>query len=154
MHKHVTCLWMTYRKAKGHSTCLSRKYIGGMDFLQLAPPQPLSSHGFSASMKGKTTSGIKGPADGAFSTAEALYGKLSDSVTVKCKKKKITKTVLFVFPSLLHLSDAFIQSNLQCIQAIHLYFQYVYSLGIEPTTFALLMQCSNHWATGTTGTTY
>ncbi len=113
-----------------------------------------SSHGFSASMKGKTTSGIKGPADGAFSTAEALYGKLSDSVTVKCKKKKITKTVLFVFPSLLHLSDAFIQSNLQCIQAIHLYFQYVYSLGIEPTTFALLMQCSNHWATGTTGATY
>ncbi len=27
--------------------------------------------------------------------------------------------------------------------------QYVCSLGIEPTTFALLMQCSNHWATGT-----
>ncbi len=23
------------------------------------------------------------------------------------------------------------------------------SLGIEPTTFALLTQCSNHWATGT-----
>ncbi len=27
--------------------------------------------------------------------------------------------------------------------------QYMCSLGIEPTTFALLMQCSNHWATGT-----
>ncbi len=27
--------------------------------------------------------------------------------------------------------------------------QYVWSLGIEPTTFALLTQCSNHWATGT-----
>ncbi len=27
--------------------------------------------------------------------------------------------------------------------------QYVCSLGIEPTTFALLTQCSNHWATGT-----
>ncbi len=27
--------------------------------------------------------------------------------------------------------------------------QYVCSLGIEPTTFALLAQCSNHWATGT-----
>ncbi len=49
----------------------------------------------------------------------------------------------------LHLSDAFIQSDLQCIQAIHLYCQYVCSLGIEPTTFALLTQCSNHWATGT-----
>ncbi len=49
----------------------------------------------------------------------------------------------------LHLTDAFIQSDLQCIQAIHLYCQYVCSLGIEPTTFALLTQCSNHWATGT-----
>ncbi len=28
-----------------------------------------------------------------------------------------------------------------------LYCQYVRSLGIEPTTFALLTQCSNHWAT-------
>ncbi len=42
----------------------------------------------------------------------------------------------------MHLADAFIQSDLQCIQAIHLYCQYVYSLGIEPTTFALLTQCS------------
>ncbi len=41
--------------------------------------------------------------------------------------------------NILHLSDAFIQSD---IQAIHLYFQYVCSLGIEPTTFALLTQCS------------
>ncbi len=49
----------------------------------------------------------------------------------------------------MHLADAFIQSDLQCIQAIHLYCQCVCSLGIEPTTFALLTQCSNHWATGT-----
>ncbi len=42
----------------------------------------------------------------------------------------------------LHLPDAFIQSDLQCIQAIHLYCQFVCSLGIEPTTFALLTQCS------------
>ncbi len=42
----------------------------------------------------------------------------------------------------MHLADAFIQSDLQCIQAIHLYCQYVCSLGIEPTTFALLTQCS------------
>ncbi len=34
----------------------------------------------------------------------------------------------------LHLSEAFIQSDLQCIQAIHLYCQYVWSLGIETTT--------------------
>ncbi len=32
----------------------------------------------------------------------------------------------------LHLADAFIQSDLQ---AIHLFYQYVCSLGIEPTTF-------------------
>ncbi len=49
----------------------------------------------------------------------------------------------------MHLADAFIQSDLQCIQAIHLYCQYVCSLGIDPTTLALLTQCSNHWATGT-----
>ncbi len=49
----------------------------------------------------------------------------------------------------MHLADAFIQSDLQRIQAIHLYCQYMCSLGIEPTTFALLTQCSNHWATGT-----
>ncbi len=49
----------------------------------------------------------------------------------------------------MHLADAFIQSDLQCIQVIHLYCQYVCSLGIKPTTFALLTQCSNHWATGT-----
>ncbi len=42
----------------------------------------------------------------------------------------------------MHLADAFIQSNLQNIQAIHLYCQYVCFLGIEPTTFALLTQCS------------
>ncbi len=35
----------------------------------------------------------------------------------------------------MHLGDAFIQSDLQGIQAIHLYCQYVCSLGIEPTTF-------------------
>ncbi len=47
---------------------------------------------------------------------------------------------LFTF---MHLADAFIQSDLQCI--IHGYtffYQYVCSLGIEPTTFVLLMQCS------------
>ncbi len=57
--------------------------------------------------------------------------------------------VWFFTFTFMHLADAFIQSDLQCIQAIHLYCQYVCSLGIEPTTFALLTQCSNHWATGT-----
>ncbi len=42
----------------------------------------------------------------------------------------------------MHLAGTFIQSDLQCIQFIHLYCQYMCSLGIEPTTFALLTQCS------------
>ncbi len=46
--------------------------------------------------------------------------------------------VTFTF---IHLANAFIQSDLQCIQAIH-FCQYVCSLGIEPTTFTLLTQCS------------
>ncbi len=41
----------------------------------------------------------------------------------------------------MHLADAFIQSDLQCIQAIHFFNQYVCSLGIEPTTFC--SQCSS-----------
>ncbi len=41
----------------------------------------------------------------------------------------------------MHLADAFIQSDLHCIQAIH-FFVSMCSQGIEPTTFALLTQCS------------
>ncbi len=47
----------------------------------------------------------------------------------------------------LHLADAFIQSNLQCIQVIHLL--YVCFLGIEPTTFCAANTMLHHWATGT-----
>ncbi len=32
---------------------------------------------------------------------------------------------------------------------LYIFCQYMCSLGIEPTIFALLTQCSNHWATGT-----
>ncbi len=35
----------------------------------------------------------------------------------------------------MHLADAFIQSNLQYIQVIKMFCQYMCSLGIEPTTF-------------------
>ncbi len=49
----------------------------------------------------------------------------------------------------MHLADAFIQSDLQCYSCYTFFCQYVCSLGIEPTTCALLMQCSNHWTTGT-----
>ncbi len=47
----------------------------------------------------------------------------------------------------MHLADAFIQSDLQCIEVIHFY-QYVCSLGIEPTTFCAANAMLYHWATG------
>ncbi len=49
-------------------------------------------------------------------------------------------TLTFTF---MHLAD-----DLQCIQAIHFFYQYVRSRGIEPTTRANTMLY--HWATGTT----
>ncbi len=47
----------------------------------------------------------------------------------------------------MHLADAFIQSDLQFIQTIHLFYQYVCSLGIEPTTFCAANAMLFHWAT-------
>ncbi len=44
----------------------------------------------------------------------------------------------------MHLADAFIQSDLQAIQVTNLFVSMCVPLGIEPTTFALLTQCSNH----------
>ncbi len=49
----------------------------------------------------------------------------------------------------MHLADAFIQSDLQCIQNIIFFYQYVCSLGIEPTTFCAANAMLYHWATGT-----
>ncbi len=50
--------------------------------------------------------------------------------------------------TVMHLAEAFIQRDLQCIQVIHFY-QYVCSLGIEPTTFCAAIAMLYHWATGT-----
>ncbi len=46
----------------------------------------------------------------------------------------------------MHLADAFIQSDLQYIQVMHFY-QYMCSLGIEPTTFCAANIMLYHWAT-------
>ncbi len=53
-------------------------------------------------------------------------------------------TFLFTFT---HLADAFIQSDLQCIQAIYFYIGTVCSLGIEPTTFlhSSTTEPQEHW---------
>ncbi len=58
------------------------------------------------------------------------------------KQSKETNQSIYITFIFMHLADAFIQSDLQCIQVIIFFCQYMSSLGIEPTTFALLAQCS------------
>ncbi len=49
----------------------------------------------------------------------------------------------------MHLADAFIQSDLHCIQVtVPTFYQLLLSLGIEPMILALLAPCSTSWATG------
>ncbi len=48
----------------------------------------------------------------------------------------------------MHLADAFIQSDLHCIQVtVSTFYQLLRSLGIEPMIMALLAPCSTSWAT-------
>ncbi len=56
---------------------------------------------------------------------------------------------LYTF-TFMHLADAFIQSDLHCIQVtvLHFFYQLLLSLGIEPMILALLAPCSTIWATG------
>ncbi len=49
----------------------------------------------------------------------------------------------------MHLADAFIQSDFQCIQVILFFFVSMCSLGIEPTTFCAANAMLYNWATGT-----
>ncbi len=49
----------------------------------------------------------------------------------------------------MHLADAFIQSDLHCIQVtVFSFYQLLLSLGIEPMILVLLAPCSTIWATG------
>ncbi len=49
----------------------------------------------------------------------------------------------------MHLADAFIQSDLHCIQVtVSTFYQLLLSMGIEPMILALLTPCSTSWATG------
>ncbi len=64
---------------------------------------------------------------------------------------KLTTWTCFIFSiitfTFMHLADAFIQSDLQCSQAIHSFIS-MCSLGIEPTTFCAANAMLYHWATG------
>ncbi len=59
---------------------------------------------------------------------------------------------LFTFTfTFMHLADAFIQSDLHCIQVTVFFFYILSTLafpGIEPMILALLVPCSTSWATG------
>ncbi len=48
---------------------------------------------------------------------------------------------IYIF-TFMHLADAFIQSDLQCIQAIHFFVSMCVPWELNPQPFALLMQCS------------
>ncbi len=61
-----------------------------------------------------------------FNTLHAESNTICPSEATICKHN-----FFYIF---MHLADAFIQSDLYCIQALH-FCQYVCSLGIEPTTF-------------------
>ncbi len=61
--------------------------------------------------------------------------------------ESLNVTITFTF---MHLADAFIQSDLHCIQVTvsTFFYQLLLSLGIEPMILALLTPCSTSWATG------
>ncbi len=49
----------------------------------------------------------------------------------------------------MHLADAFIQSDLHCIQVtVSTLYQLLLSLGFEPMILSMLTPCSTSWATG------
>ncbi len=54
---------------------------------------------------------------------------------------QILTSIDFTF-TLIHLADAFIQSDLQCIQAIHFFMSMCVPWELIPQPFALLTQCS------------
>ncbi len=61
----------------------------------------------------------------------------------------LTKHMSHTFYIFMHLADAFIQSDLHCIQVtVSTFDQLLLSLGIEPMILALLTPCSTSWATG------
>ncbi len=77
------------------------------------------------------------------SNAARLHLRLSRSSVMPWSRSGRIYPRTFTF---MHL--AFIQSDLQCIQAIH-FFHYVCSLATEPTTCCNANAMLYHWATGT-----
>ncbi len=59
------------------------------------------------------------------------------------------KIYIYIYIYIYAFSRRFYPKRLTVHSGYTYFCQYMCSLGIEPTTFALLTQCSNHWATGT-----
>ncbi len=56
---------------------------------------------------------------------------------------------IYIYIYIYAFSRCFYPKRLTVHSGYTFFCQYMCSLGIEPTTFALPAQCSNHWATGT-----
>ncbi len=69
-----------------------------------------------------------------------VFGIYTLHIYLNCQILQEPKPKTFTF---MHLAVAFIQSDLKH-SGYTFFCQYVCSLGIEPTTFALLTQYSNH----------
>ncbi len=73
------------------------------------------------------------------------FGVCTDCI-VNWSQVRLLGHLHFTF-TFMHLADAFIQSDLHCIQ-VSTFYQLLLSLGIEPMILALLAPCSTSWATG------
>ncbi len=69
-----------------------------------------------------------------------LFFLLCEHLRSEILQKNVRLAFTFIF-TFMHLADAFIQSNLQCIQAIH-FFNTCVHWELNPQPFALLTQCS------------
>ncbi len=121
-------------------------FISSFPFL-FSPPLSCVSNTFQLSHNNALTSSTDGNAFllTCILSAPLLYPSLSllASGTVSLWS---TKQILFIFTftfTFMHLADAFIQSDLHCIQVtVSTFYQLLLSLGIEPMILALLAPCS------------
>ncbi len=117
--------------------CVASVLAGALDFR--APPSSEKGAGSTSSFafKGtKTKNGEPAP-QGQFETSQ---------LELSLKSHAFEK---FVYIYIYAFSRCFYPKRLTVLSCYTYFFQYMCSLGIEPTTFALLTQCSNHWTTGT-----
>ncbi len=77
-----------------------------------------------------------------------LFNCLFCFLSLACMRWPFLVRYILHFYIFMHFNRRFYPKRLT-VHSGYTCYLYVCSLGIEPTTFALLTQCSNHWATGT-----